>query len=768
MALLRRLFFALLGVMLLFSCSVKKFIPEGEYLLNDVDIVSNTNSDNASKAKNYIRQKPNAKWFSIAKVPMYTYALSGLDSTKWGNRVLRRLGEKPVIYNHKLAEATRSNIQQMLLNDGYLHAGVDLETLVDEERRRAKVTYYLHEKERYYISEFGMLCADSVVGAMIMQDSLSLTIRPGMPFSVEGMELERRRVTDLLRNNGYYRFQKEHITYTADTAHHSNKVRLTMNIAGFMPAANVEPVNHKAYRIGEIYYVANAGLHLDDALLAQCDTVVDGGVRILYNESQVVRTKTLLDNTFITAGELFSQDNVDKTYNSFSQLSALKYTTVRLQERPDTAILDCYIMYEKSKRCTVGFDLDGTNTAGNFGALASVTLSDKNLFKGSEQLALRLFAAYEAVSDLTGYNGNKFFEYGAELSLRFKGGVLSSLIPVDKRKLVSSSQFALKFNSQERPEFNRELISGSWSYMWSRGKEAQHRLDVLDLNYIYVPWIAETFKKEYLDSISNRNSILKYNYENLLITKLGYSYSYNSSMNDANRFKRVVYSLRTNVECSGNVFYGINSLFSSPKNKDGQYTFMNIAYAQYVKGDFDFTTRIKMDDRNSMVMHFALGVAYPYGNSRILPFEKRYFSGGANGMRGWTVRTLGPGSYRNSNSNIDFINQSGDLKLDMSVEYRSHLFMMVHSAVFIDAGNIWTIRNYEEQPGGQFRITTFYKDIALSYGLGLRLEFDMFVFRLDAAMKALNPAYTGKLKFPVITPNFKRDFALHFAIGYPF
>ena len=768
MTLLRKIAFMLFSLLLLFSCSVKKFIPEGEYLLNDVDIVSNTNSDNASKAKNYIRQKPNAKWFSIAKVPMYTYALSGLDSTKWGNRVLRRLGEKPVVYSHRLAEATRLNIQQMLLNDGYLHAGVDLETLVDEERRRAKVTYYLHEKERYYISEFGMLCADSVVGAMIMQDSLSLTIRPGMPFSVEGMELERRRVTDLLRNNGYYRFQKEHITYTADTAHHSNKVRLTMNIAGFMPAANVEPVNHKAYRIGEIYYVANAGLHLDDALLAQCDTVVDGGVRILYNGSQVVRTKTLLDNTFITAGELFSQDDVDKTYNSFSQLSALKYTTVRLQERPDTAILDCYIMYEKSKRCTVGFDLDGTNTAGNFGALASVTLSDKNLFKGSEQLALRLFAAYEAVSDLTGYNGNKFFEYGAELSLRFKGGVLSSLIPVDKRKLVSSSQYALKFNSQERPEFNRELISGSWSYMWSRGKEAQHRLDVLDLNYIYVPWIAETFKKEYLDSISNRNSILKYNYENLLITKLGYSYSYNSSMNDANRFKRVVYSLRTNVECSGNVFYGINSLFSSPKNKDGQYTFMNIAYAQYVKGDFDFTTRIKMDDRNSMVMHFALGVAYPYGNSRILPFEKRYFSGGANGMRGWTVRTLGPGSYRNSNSNIDFINQSGDLKLDMSVEYRSHLFMMVHSAVFIDAGNIWTIRNYEEQPGGQFRITTFYKDIALSYGLGLRLEFDMFVFRLDAAMKAINPAYTGKLKFPVITPNFKRDFALHFAIGYPF
>ncbi|MBO7240499.1 MAG: BamA/TamA family outer membrane protein, partial [Bacteroidaceae bacterium] len=641
-------------------------------------------------------------------------------------------------------------------------------TLVNEKKRRAKVIYYLHEKERYYISDFKMVSEDTTLANIVLADSASSIIKVGMPFNVDGMEMERRRVTNLLKNNGYYRFQKEHITYTADTAHHSNKVRLTMNIAGFIPSANAEPVDHKVYRIGKIYYVANAGLHLDDALLEQCDTIVHDNFTLLYKESPVVRTKKLLENTYITPGELFSQDNVDKTYSSFSQLSALKYTTVRMQERPDTALLDCYIMYEKSKRCTVGFDLDGTNTAGNFGALASVTISDKNLFKGSEQLALRLFCAYEAVSNLRGYNGNKFFEYGAELSLRFQGGLISSLVPAGQRKLVSSSLFSLKFNSQDRPEFNRKLISGTWSYMWSRKKETQHKLDVIDLNYIYVPWIAETFKKEYLDSISNRNSILKYNYENLLITKLGYTYSYNSSLNEANRYKRFVYSLRTNVECSGNVLFGINSLFNSAKNADGQYTFMNIAYAQYVKGDLDFTTRVRIDDRNQVVMHLGFGIAYPYGNSRILPFEKRYFAGGANGLRGWTVRTLGPGSYKNSNRNIDFINQSGDIKLDMSVEFRSHLFMMVHSAVFIDAGNIWTIRNYEEQPGGQFNITTFYKDIAVSYGLGLRLELDMFVFRLDAAMKAINPAYSGKEKFPIITPNFNRDFALHFAIGYPF
>jgi outer membrane protein assembly factor BamA len=163
-----------------------------------------------------------------------------------------------------------------------------------------------------------------------------------------------------------------------------------------------------------------------------------------------------------------------------------------------------------------------------------------------------------------------------------------------------------------------------------------------------------------------------------------------------------------------------------------------------------------------------MGVAYPYGNSTILPFEKRYFAGGANGMRGWSVRTLGPGRYRNEDRKIDFINQSGDVKLDINLEFRSRLFWKLHSAVFVDAGNIWSLREYKEQPGGKFDISTFYRDIAFSVGAGLRLELDMFVFRLDGAFKAVNPAYEGKEKYPLFDLDFGRDFALHFAIGYPF
>jgi hypothetical protein len=341
------------------------------------------------------------------------------------------------------------------------------------------------------------------------------------------------------------------------------------------------------------------------------------------------------------------------------------------------------------------------------------------------------------------------------------------MIPAEKRFLKSATQFSLQFNCQERPEFERQILSASWSYLWSKKHSTQHKLDILDVSYIYVPWISDTFKREYLDSISNRNSILKYNYENLLITKLGYSFSYNSAVGKKG-FQPMVFSVRTNVESSGNVLTGVNTLLSAKKNSENQYTFMDIAYAQYIKGDLDLTTHVNIDSRNSLVMHLGMGIAYPYGNSTILPFEKRYFSGGANSMRGWTVRGLGPGSFKNRNRDIDFINQSGDMKLDINLEYRSHLFWKLHSALFVDAGNIWTIRSYKEQPGGQFNIKTFYQDIAFSYGMGLRFELDFFVFRLDCGMKAVNPAYSGKDKYPLFNPDFSRDFALHFAVGYPF
>ena len=210
-------------------------------------------------------------------------------------------------------------------------------------------------------------------------------------------------------------------------------------------------------------------------------------------------------------------------------------------------------------------------------------------------------------------------------------------------------------------------------------------------------------------------------------------------------------------------------MFHFKQNEDGQYTLLNIAYAQYIKFDVDYTHLFRFNATNQLALHARLGIAYPYGNSSILPFEKRYFSGGANSVRGWSVRELGPGKFKGTDGHIDFINQTGDMKLDLNAEYRAKLFWKFQGALFIDAGNIWTLRNYPDQPGGQFKFKDFYKQIAVSYGVGLRLNFDYFILRMDGGMKAINPVYdTSDEHWAIFHPKWGRDFTFHFSVGLPF
>ena len=329
-----------------------------------------------------------------------------------------------------------------------------------------------------------------------------------------------------------------------------------------------------------------------------------------------------------------------------------------------------------------------------------------------------------------------------------------------KRRFNASSELSFSYDMQNRPEFHRRVLSSAWRYRWGipRGRWS-YKLDAIDLNYIYMPWISGTFKSDYLDNVSNRNAILRYNYEDLFVMRMGFGMTYNDGTN----------AMRFNMETGGNLLKLASSVFEFNTNDQGQRTLFDIAFAQYVKGDFDYTRIFRFDHVNSLVMHLDVGVAYPYGNSRVLPFEKRYFSGGANSVRGWSVRGLGPGSFKGSDGAIDFINQTGDMKLDINMEYRTHLFWKFNGAFFVDAGNIWTLREYKEQPGGQFKINEFYKQIAVAYGLGVRLNFDYFILRFDMGMKAIDPAYEEKKDhYPILHHNLKRDFTFHFAVGMPF
>ena len=394
------------------------------------------------------------------------------------------------------------------------------------------------------------------------------------------------------------------------------------------------------------------------------------------------------------------------------------------------------------------------------GAAALLTYENRNLFKGSEVLSIQLRAAFEAITGLEGYQNEDYEEYNIETKLMFPRFIAPFLSKSFRRRSNARSELQLSYNLQNRPEFHRRVFTSAWRYHWSEpNHNSTYRFDLLDLNYVYMPWISDKFKNDYLDDDANRNAILRYNYEDLFIMKTGFGVTYNNG----------VHAFKINVETAGNYLNLFSHVLNSEKNDKKQYTFFNIAYAQYAKADIDYTRLFTFDKRNSLAIHFDFGIAYPYGNSTILPFEKRYFSGGANSVRGWNVRELGPGKFHGTDGRIDFINQTGDMKLDLNLEYRTALFWKFNGAFFIDAGNIWTLRSYAEQPGGQFKFNEFYKQLAASYGLGLRLNLDYFVLRFDMGMKAVNPAYRNKEEhYAIIHPDFSRDFSFHFAVGLPF
>lgn len=696
------------------ACSTGKYVQEGEYILDKVAVVSDQSDYNAAPLSQYVRQKEKPKLFSLFRNPF---------------------SRKPVIYDTLQARLSCQDLMTAMQNEGYMNAGVSLYT--ETKEKKLKATYLLHPGQPFLIGKVNYDIQDEGIQQLLHLDQTdNQQIKPGMRFTVETLDNERKRIAGLLSDNGYFRFNKDFIHFTADTVMGRKNIALTLQLRKYKSNSNSPEVDHTRYLIRDVLFQSNDSdrIHL--------------------------RKQVLLNATAIKAGRPYDASALQRTYNNFARLQAVKYTNIKFAEVPDTNLLDCHIQISTNKPSTISFQPEGTNTAGDLGAAASITYTNRNLFHGSEQLSIEFRGAYEAITGLEGYQDQNYTEFSVETKLVFPRFLAPFLSKSFRRRQTASSEWAVSWNFQNRPEFHRRVFSSAWRYRWSEPKHhLNYRFDLLDLNYVYMPWISSTFKRDYLDNAENRNAILRYNYEDIFIMKAGFTVSYTDGVD----------AVRANFESAGNLLNGVSKGFGFKTNSQGQHTLFNIAYAQYVKLDFDYTHLFQFDKRNALALHAGLGVAYPYGNSTVLPFEKRYFSGGANSVRGWSVRELGPGKFKGTDGRIDFINQTGDVKLDLNAEYRSSLFWKLQGALFIDAGNIWTLRNYAEQPGGQFKFTEFYKQIAASYGMGLRLNFDYFILRFDMGMKAINPAYESeKEHWSIFHPKLSRDFDFHFAVGLPF
>lgn len=765
------------------SCSTTKFVADSEYLLDKVEIDSDNPDYKATELKPYLRHQPNFKLFGLIKWQLYVYNWSGRNDKNWFNKQLRRIGEAPVIMDESLIGQSTTELERFLYNKGYVNAEVNA-SLDTSRHKKATVTYHIKSNEPYRIRHYEMDLYDPKIDSIarltpVRRSRLAAAFRSAPegynPLVKEGglfdrdiLDMERQRLTTLLRRRGYYAFNRNYLGYLADSIPRENMVDVEMQLQPFRqyePDGSFTEAQHQQYYINEVKVLTDynaLGLDQTDNRFLPTDTVKTKEVTILYGQNgKSIRPGVLRKSTYISPGQLYNERNVEQTYSALSSLRALKNINIRFDEfqENDTMKLNCTILTSPAKLQSFGVDVEGTHSAGDLGFAASLNYQHRNIFKGSEVFSARVRGAYEYLSGGKALGLENYWELGGEVSVLFPRFVFPFLSYDFRRKLRASTELKLSYNSQTRPEYERSIVSGAWNYIWQDRSNvlARHTFKLFDLNYVFL----QNVSRDFLELLPP--AMIEYNYTNQFIMATGYTYTFNN-YTPQNRLRNT-HSLRASFEAAGNLLYGLSSLVNA-KKEDGRYTLFGIGYAQYVKGDIDLSKGIVLDNRNRLALHLGVGVAVPYGNAKQLPFERRYFSGGGNSVRGWSVRELGPGSMPTDSAN--FALQVGDIRLDMNIEYRTKLFWKFELAAFIDAGNIWTIRPYEKQPKGNFDFSRFYREIAVSYGLGLRLDFDFFLVRFDTGFKAYNPQERGSKRWAITHPNFTNNFAWHFAVGYPF
>ena len=468
--------FLLAGV----GCSTTKHVPDGKFLLDHVSIQVNDSTGKcdvgSSDLVNYLRQVPNHRVLGSMKLQLMTYSLSGRDSTKWYNRWLRRLGRPPVIYDDELTAASAHQLRQAMVNRGFMDVSVDVDTVRRDAKKKIDVRYTVTANEPHYISAIGYEIADTAVARLIMRDSTLFTVRPGDLFDRNRLDEERVLITDRLRGNGYYAFNKEYITFIADTSAMSNDVTLTMQVRPPRRGAdwrdNTKENMHRIYRIRDIYFVTDyrPGEGMENFNFHASDTVRYQDITILYGADHYLKPQVLYENCFIERGDIYRTAQFDRTYEALGRLGILKSVNISLRPAGDfdgCTWMDAYVLLTRGKKQGVTFELEGTNSEGDLGFGVGLTYQHRNLAKGSELLTAKLRTSYESLSgNLDGLINDRYTEYAGEVGItlpKFKAPLLSRNF---KRKVRATSEFAVSFNYQERPEYTRIIAGAGWKYKW--------------------------------------------------------------------------------------------------------------------------------------------------------------------------------------------------------------------------------------------------------------------------------------------------------------
>ena len=612
---------------LLAACASTKHVPDGQLLLDKVNInildKENESGINKQELTNYLRQTENHKVLGGFKMQLAIYNMSGKDSTNWFNKWIRRVGAPPVIYDSTLTMASESQLQRALTNKGYLKNTVTSEVQLNPKKKKARVDYNITLNQPYRIRSISYDIKNDSLRELILGDTTDFPIKSSSLLDHNKLDAERELIVQRLRNNGYYAFNKNYITFMADTAAGSHDVDLTLTLSDKTQDLPHLPHidTHRQFYVRDVIFVTSYdAVNMQNGVYGERESY--NGITVLYGEDRYIKKEILDENCFIRPGSIYDASDVDRTYKALGRLGIIKFINIDMKavgEIDGNLWVDAYILLNRDKSQTISFSLEGTNSEGDLGFGIGAGYQHRNIFKGSELFNVKFKASYESLSgDLSGLINDNYSEYSGDVGITFPKFKMPFLRESFKRRIQASTEFMTSFNYQERPEYTRIIAGGGWKYIWSeRNNQMRHTFNLIDLSYVYLP----KSKINFLDSITN--PLLRYSYENHLIMRMGYTF-YKTNRRATNPLTTVfqdnIYTVRASAETAGNLLYGISHLIGQKREEDDSYKVVGTRYSQYVKVDADFALTHYISSRSSIAFHAGLGVAVPYGNSTVLPF----------------------------------------------------------------------------------------------------------------------------------------------------
>ncbi len=725
------------------GCSVKKYVPEGKHLVAKNTVITDKKKTTFSKSDlaSYIIQKPYRKRFSTNfKIWIY-YVTEGKTHKKVPKWFREKFGTKPEYYDKAIADKSSQQIELYLDNVGYFNSQVTNEVVF--KRHKAKVKYNVKVGEPYYINELSQSIADTALVPYIEEIESSFPVHEGDIYNAYTLDDQRELITTHLRNNGYYFFNRDYIRFEVDSSLNCHKMNITMKVDQTQLTTG-ETAPHKQYTVNRIDIYPDYSLMMMrrqpiDSVTIRAKTDkknADDSLHFhFYNKPRRIRPKIFRQQVLIEEGSLYSLKETKQTYNGISNLPIFSNVGIEFDttNTPADSLINCRITMQRNDVHSVTAQFEGTNSAGDLGIRGNVSYSNKNIFRGSEVLRISIKGGLEAqhLNDIGSENDKKVFnttELGVTGSLFFPRFL--SAIPLKKfaREYLPRTTISVGFNMQIRYYYSRYITSASFGYDW----KANNRLHIM-LTPVFLNSVKVNPTEEFTALLDKeQNQRIKDQYTNHLLLGSRVSMIYNSQ--DINKKKSFVY-LSFNFESSGNLLW----LFNNTKlitEKDGHHEIFGIRYAQYLRGDVDFRQYFHLGSDVWFAFREIVGIGFPYGNSTDIPIERSFYGGGANDMRGWRFRRLGPGEYHSESNRIERL---GDIQLEMNAELRFPIAGYLTGALFADAGNIWTFHANEALPGGQFDFKNFYKQIAFDAGFGLRLDLSFLLLRLDLAIPMRYP-----------------------------